>query len=216
MATPAATPTRTDRKRDAILTAATAVFLRSGFRGTTMDDIAARAHVSKQTVYKQFTDKERLFREIVDGMVGASDSIMGALTAAYGPEQPTTLADLEGRLTQVARTFLDGVLRPEVLALRRLVIAEADQFPDLARAYYESGPTRGIATVRGLLEPVIRSGLLAGDPATIAAQFAYLAVGVAQDRTLFHPADPPGSAVRYRLAAAAARTIVAAHGGASA
>ena len=48
---------RTAQKRDAILTAATALFLRGGFRGTNMDEIASRAAVSKQTVYKHFTDK---------------------------------------------------------------------------------------------------------------------------------------------------------------
>src|SRR5580704_9434914 len=56
---------RSDRKRRVILEAATARFLRSGYAGTSMDEIAADAAVSKQTVYKHFDDKERLFREIV-------------------------------------------------------------------------------------------------------------------------------------------------------
>src|SRR5262249_12281633 len=56
---------RSVRKRNAILTAARTVFLRSGYLGTSMDEIAALAAVSKQTVYKQFADKKRLFTEIV-------------------------------------------------------------------------------------------------------------------------------------------------------
>jgi len=56
---------RSTRKRRAILDAATKAFLRGGYRGTSMDEIAAAAGVSKQTVYKRFADKERLFCEIV-------------------------------------------------------------------------------------------------------------------------------------------------------
>ena len=61
----AAPERRSDRKRRAILEAATARFLRNGYLGTSMDEIAADASVSKQTVYKHFDDKQSLFREIV-------------------------------------------------------------------------------------------------------------------------------------------------------
>src|SRR6202035_3324291 len=61
---------RSARKRRAIMQAATALFLRDGYRSTSMDQIAADAAVSKQTVYKQFADKEQLFREIVLEVTG--------------------------------------------------------------------------------------------------------------------------------------------------
>src|SRR3982075_2606071 len=60
---------RSARKRRAIVQAATTVFLRNGYLGTSMDEIAALAAVSKQTVYKHFADKQSLFAEIVIGMV---------------------------------------------------------------------------------------------------------------------------------------------------
>jgi len=60
---------RSARKRRAIVEAATTVFLRNGYLGTSMDEIAALAGVSKQTVYKHFTDKERLFSQIVTATV---------------------------------------------------------------------------------------------------------------------------------------------------
>ncbi|HEY6478067.1 MAG TPA: helix-turn-helix domain-containing protein, partial [Polyangia bacterium] len=53
---------RSARKRQAIMEAATTLFLRDGYRNTSMDQVAADAAVSKQTVYKQFADKEQLFR----------------------------------------------------------------------------------------------------------------------------------------------------------
>jgi hypothetical protein len=58
---------RSARKRTAILDAATTVFLRKGYLGTSMDEVAALAAVSKQTVHKHFADKERLFAKIVIG-----------------------------------------------------------------------------------------------------------------------------------------------------
>ena len=58
---------RSARKRRAILDAATTTFLSKGYLGTSMDEIAALAQVSKQTVYKHFADKQSLFTEIVTG-----------------------------------------------------------------------------------------------------------------------------------------------------
>ena len=67
---------RSLRKRRAILEAATEVFLRSGYLGTNMDEIAALSEVSKQTVYKHFASKEALFVEIVTSMTGgAGDAV---------------------------------------------------------------------------------------------------------------------------------------------
>jgi len=78
--------TRTARKRRAILDAATTLFLREGYLATSMDQIAAAASVSKQTVYKQFADKQSLFREIVTGTVAeVSDPV------AESPACGTTL-----------------------------------------------------------------------------------------------------------------------------
>jgi len=204
---------RTAQKRQAILTAATALFLRNGFRGTSMDEIASRAGVSKQTVYKQFADKERLFREIVEGVTGNSDAIVPVITAAFGPAPATTHDEFETRLRRVARVYLDGVLQPQVLSLRRLIIAEAEQFPDLAICYYNQAPSRGIDVVARCLEPYVDSGLLAaGDLRLSAAHFAYLALAVAQDRALFIPSESPTPRERDRLAAAAAHVFLAAYG----
>src|ERR1700744_6559693 len=60
------------RKRRAILDAATEVFLKGGYMGTNMDEIAALSAVSKQTVYKHFSSKEALFIEIVTRMTDAA------------------------------------------------------------------------------------------------------------------------------------------------
>src|SRR5205823_14953845 len=92
---------RSARKRRAILDAATQVFLSKGYLGTSMDEIAALAEVSKQTVYKHFADKEALFNEIVLSTVNeASDPVY---------EEVMNLADsgnLEADLRDLARRQL--------------------------------------------------------------------------------------------------------------
>lgn len=208
---------RTAQKRQAILAAATTLFLRNGFRGTSMDEVASLAKASKQTVYKQFTDKEALFREIVEGVTGNSDAVVDVITAAFGDVLASTSDELEARLRKVAGVYLDAVLHAQVLSLRRLIIAEAEQFPDLGRRYYEQAPARGIEVVVNCLQPYVDAGLIAADDLRLAAaHFAYLTLGSAQDRMLFIPTELPTSAERDHLAAAAARVFLAAYGTTSA
>src|SRR4051812_25514153 len=128
---------RSGRRRRAIAEAATVAFLRNGYRGTSMDEIAAAAGVSKQTVYKHFTDKERLFTEIVvETVAHASDPVH---------EEVRRLGDsgnLEADLRDLARRQLALVMRPRLLQLRRLVIGESARFPELGRVFHEQGPGR--------------------------------------------------------------------------
>ena len=209
---PAAEGGRSARKRLAIMQAATALFLRDGYRSTTMDQIAADAAVSKQTVYKQFADKEQLFREIVLGVTGNSEAIIADLTSVLRDSEINSAADLRTVLTDLARRYIDGVLRPNVLSLRRLIIAEAERFPDLARTYFEQAPSRGIDVIADALRSYEKRGLLQmSDPRLAAAQFAYLVLGIPQDRAQFCPAERPSPAERDRLAAEAVRVFLAAY-----
>jgi len=204
---------RAAQKHRAILAAATTLFLRSGFKGTSMDEVASLAEVSKQTVYKHFADKEALFREIVEGVTGSSDAVIEVITAAFGDVLATTSDELEARLCKVAGVYLDVVLHAQVLSLRRLIIAEAEQFPDLARRYYEQAPARGIEVLMNCLQPYVDVGLVAADDLRLAAaHFAYLALGPAQDRMLFIPTERPTPQERNQLAAASARAFLNAYG----
>ena len=203
---------RSARKRRAIMAAATALFLRDGYRNTSMDQVAADAAVSKQTVYKHFADKEQLFREIVLGVTGNSEAIITDLTSVLRNSEIDSLADLRTVLTDLARRYIDGVLRPNVLSLRRLIIAEAERFPDLARTYFEQAPSRGIDVIADALRTYERRGFLdLGDAQLAAAQFAYLVLGIPQDRAQFCPQQRPSPAERDRLAAAAVRVFLAAY-----
>jgi len=203
---------RSARKRRAIMEAATALFLRDGYRNTSMDQVAADAAVSKQTVYKHFADKEQLFREIVLGVTGNSEAIITDLTSVLRSSEINSVADLRTVLTDLARRYIDGVLRPNVLSLRRLIIAEAERFPDLARTYFEQAPSRGIDVIAHGLRTYEERGLLdLGDARLAAAQFAYLVLGIPQDRAQFCPQERPSPAERDRLAAGAVRVFLAAY-----
>lgn len=203
---------RTARKRRAIMEAATALFLRDGYRSTSMDQVAADAAVSKQTVYKQFAHKEQLFRAIVLGVTGNSEAIITDMTSVLRSTDVASHEELRIILTDLARRYIDGVLQPHVLALRRLIIAEAERFPDLAQTYFEQAPARAIEVVANVLQAYIDRGLLAADdPRLAAAHFAYLVLAIPQDRAQFYPHERPSAAERDRLASEAVRIFLAAY-----
>jgi TetR/AcrR family transcriptional regulator, mexJK operon transcriptional repressor len=203
---------RSARKRRAITEAATALFLRDGYRNTSMDQVAADAAVSKQTVYKQFADKEQLFRDIVLGVTSNSGAIITGMTSVLSSTDVSSHEELRTVLTDLASRYIDGVLQPHVLALRRLIIAEAERFPDLARTYFERAPARAIEVIANALQTYIDRGLLASDdPRLAAAYFAYLVLAIPLDRAQFHPHERPSAAERDRLASEAVRIFLAAY-----
>jgi AcrR family transcriptional regulator len=199
---------RSDRKRRAILEAATARFLRNGFLGTSMDEIAADAAVSKQTVYKHFDDKESLFREIVAVTVDEiSDSNYEAVLAL------TDSGDLAADLRELARGQLARVMQPRLLQLRRLVIGETGRFPGLGQLFYERGPGRTIMALARVLERLTERGVLAvEDPVLAAAHFNWLVMSIPLNRAMLLGDDsPPGQAELDRCAESGVSVFLAAY-----
>jgi TetR/AcrR family transcriptional regulator, mexJK operon transcriptional repressor len=201
--------TRSARKRAAILEAAATVFLRNGYRGTSMDEIAALARVSKQTVYAHFADKERLFSDIVTNAVNeAADPVYADVLEL----QDT--GDLEADLRRFARQLLARVMQPRILQLRRLVIGEAARFPELGRTFYEQGPGRTIAALATIFERLAERGALQlDDPPLAAAHFNWLVMAIPLNEAMFLGQDEPPSPARLnRYADAGVRTFLAAYG----
>lgn len=182
--------TRSAQKHAAILAAATAVFLAKGYQGASVDEIAARAAVSKQTVYKHFSDKERLFTEIVLATTDRVDELV-RLTAGTLAES----ADLERALDGLANRFLVTLMQPELLQLRRLVIANADRFPDVARSWFERGFERVLATLAASFERLADEGrLVVDDPLLAANHFVGLLLWIPVNRAMFCGLDETGGA----------------------
>jgi TetR/AcrR family transcriptional regulator, mexJK operon transcriptional repressor len=200
---------RSARKRRAILDAATTVFLRQGYLGTSMDEIAALAAVSKQTVYKHFSDKKSLFTEIVTGTVNeASDPVHDEVLGLQDS------GDLEADLRDLARRQLGAVMQPRLLQLRRLVIGEAGRFPELGRAFYEQGPGRTVAALATTFERLAERGVLTVDDPLLAAQhFNWLIMSSPINQAMLRGDDGiPSPAELDRYVDAGVRVFLAAYG----
>jgi len=199
---------RSAQKRKAIIDAATEVFLRSGYLGTNMDEIAALSGVSKQTVYKHFSSKEALFVEIVSSMTdGAGDLVRHDSTRFEG-------GDLNEYLFDYAHRQLTVVLTPRLMQLRRLVIGEVARFPELAKVLYERGPGRALSMLAENFEDLARRGLLKiDDPKIAASHFNWLVMSDALNRAmLLGDAAIPKPAELRRHAAEGVRVFMAAYG----
>jgi TetR/AcrR family transcriptional repressor of mexJK operon len=201
--------TRSIRKRRAILDAGTTLFLRDGYLGTSMDEIAALAKVSKQTVYKHFADKESLFSAIVTAAVDAAGDPVHDEVAALADSD-----DLAADLRALARDQLAKVMHPRLMQLRRLVIGEAGRFPELGRAFYDRGAGRTTAALALAFERLTERGLLrADDPELAAAHFNWLIMAAPVNRAmLLGDGAIPSSTELDRYAEGGVRAFLAAYG----
>jgi TetR/AcrR family transcriptional repressor of mexJK operon len=138
-------------KPEAVLAAAKTLFMERGYGATSMDDIAKRAKVGKATVYEYFQNKEELFAAVVNRECRGHANLLCALDTGEG--------DLRARLIRFARVFLDVLMRPEMIAIYRTIIAETLRAPQLGTAFYEAGPLR----VRGALVPVLAEAARLGE-----------------------------------------------------
>jgi TetR/AcrR family transcriptional regulator, mexJK operon transcriptional repressor len=172
---------RSARKRQTILSAGRELFLSNGYQGTSVEQIAASAEVSKQTVYKHFGDKHELLLAIVNN---ALESTVTPFLERIRALADT--ADLEADLTELAADYLRAVLQEPVVQLRRLVVGEANRVPELALLYYDQAPARTLAAFAGCFSALHDRGLLrVPEPADAAEHFAFLVVGRCIDQALF-------------------------------
>lgn len=148
-----------------------------------MEQIAARAGIAKRTVYNNYTDKAALFTEIVEDATSYAEAFARGLHDEFA--ETITGANLAAALHDLARRMALGILRPEVIALRRLLIGEARSFPHLAQNYFDRAPGRVLVALADGFEHLGRDGLLITTDARRAAeQFAYLVVGEPLDRAV--------------------------------
>lgn len=200
---------RSARKRRAIVDAARTLFLDRGYGGASMDEVATLAAVSKQTVYKHFSDKRRLFTAVISGDIAATETLTVDLVAAL-----STSEDVDADLRAFARRHVVDVTQPHIVRLRRMIIAESERFPELARTWYAAGPERAHAVLAEQFATLTGRGLLRTDDPLLAAQhFNWLVLSIPLNRAMFQAGDPdflPGELDRY--ADEAVRVFLAAYG----
>jgi AcrR family transcriptional regulator len=115
-------------KRDQIVKAALETFLQYGYKGTSMNRVAEKAGVIKQTIYSHFRDKEGLFVAIIESLTLEHFKDQVAEMIA-GPEPPETI------LRKLAEVFASRQNDKNYIALMRTIIGESSRFPELARLY---------------------------------------------------------------------------------
>src|SRR5258705_10827815 len=153
--TQAPAETRWRRRKDArpqeILEAALSVFAERGFAAARMEQIAARAGVSKGTIYLYFDSKEAVFRALVHEVLGTQLTRFADFArASSGPVAPVIAGILRG--------IGEFIATSNRVVLPKIVIAEAGNFPDLARIYREEVIENGLALFAGLLKKGMASG----------------------------------------------------------
>lgn len=168
------------RKRAAILSAARELFLADGFDRSSVDAVAARAEVSKRTVYDYFGDKRTLLQAVVDA-VGQSLITTVRRTLDETLTGLTEAADLEDALIAFSmRIATDMLGSAEYATLQRLIRTESGNLPHQGYNSMADAPDEAIAERFAVFD---EAGLLhVPDPHLAAAQFIALAFGVALDR----------------------------------
>lgn len=155
-----------------------------GFERASVDIIAARAGVSKATVYNHFRDKSALFA----ASFAEGAELMRAELRAVLEEQSD---DLVGTLQRVGERIVSVFVSSPALALRRNIGAEVARFPELGRALYESGPRLTVGLIGGFLTRWAEKGLLrVEDPYSAAVHFVALCEGDLIIRTYLRVVEP--------------------------
>jgi AcrR family transcriptional regulator len=159
-------------KRQAILNAAADVFAEQGFAGASIDAIAARAGVSRQTIYNQLGDKDNLFKVIVADITDRSSAGFFRVLDSF----PVSPDNLEEELTHFSAQLLrKAICDPNGRWLRKLVETEGARFPELFETWKEYGPGKKYPAIAARLAQLAHAGYLdLDDPALAARQYMAL------------------------------------------
>ena len=142
---------RKDARPDEIIQAALEVFAERGFAATKLEDVARKAGVTKGTIYLYFENKEALFKALIRGTI--------VPVIAQGEEIAQTFTGSARDLFEkLVREYWRLVGETALASIPRLMIAEAGNFPQLARFYYQEVITRGHRLMAGVLERGIKAG----------------------------------------------------------
>jgi TetR/AcrR family transcriptional regulator, mexJK operon transcriptional repressor len=163
---------RADPAKDiAILEAARAAFLEQPYDRVSMDAIAARAGVSKVTIYAKYQSKEGLFISTMSEQCGAIYEQARSDTRSGGP--------LEAALGDLGERFMTMILSPDTAALHGVMVQAAQERPELTQLYYQAVVETSIATLAETLDiAVARGAIICEDTRRAAVQFIAMIQGV--------------------------------------
>jgi AcrR family transcriptional regulator len=200
----AETPTEIPVRRR-ILDAAFAAFMDRGFAATSTLDIATRARASKRELYALFGSKQEM-------LVACIGERAGRLKIPHDWSEPRDSDELAGTLVAFGTRLLHETSEPAVVAMFRLAIAEATRAPEVAGVLNQVGLEAGRSALHEIMNRARTAGLLAGNPAEMAALFAGILWGNQMVRLLLGIADRPGPRETSDRAEAATRAVLQLHG----
>jgi AcrR family transcriptional regulator len=193
-----------DARRQAILEIARDIFMKDGFAASSMSSIAARVGGSKATLYNYFSSKEELFVAMVQDQCDRSHALLFDFDAGGG--------DFIEALRRLGERFVRLMLSDEILAMHRLVIAEAGRFPELGKTLYDAGPKRGQARLSALLRNEMhRNGLQTDDIERAARQLMDLCLTDLYRQRLWNVRGPATAEEVRANVDDALKTFIAAH-----
>ncbi len=139
-------------RQSAILEAGFELFSEKGFAATRLDDVAARAGVAKGTIYLHFNNKEELFKKVVEKTLILNIAPLEAkLEQHQGPILPL-LEDVFGHIGEMLGKSRIGMFP-------KIILAEANNFPELARYYCDNV----ILRIQGFFTKIIEKGIATGE-----------------------------------------------------
>jgi TetR/AcrR family transcriptional repressor of mexJK operon len=188
-----------------ILYAAQELFIEKGFGPASMDAVAKAAGVSKATVYAHFRSKDELFAAIV-GQI--AERLTGEIRRVMEDRLP-----LRQALTRIGLRFLDVLTDRKRVRMFRMIVAEADRFPELGRVFYRAGPVMMQDCLAGFLRDSAAAGaLVLPDSALAAKQFLSLIKSDLHLRCMFEVDANPSQDERNVQVAAAVEMFLKAYG----
>src|SRR4029079_17710568 len=167
-----------DETRQIIYDAARHEFAAAGYAATSTETVARRAGVSTKTLYRLVPNKASLFEGMVSDRL---DRFLSDFTLYVAED-----ADIETGLNAALMACADLTLDPDVVALQRIILQEAGQFPDLAAAFYDIGIVRTAAALSNWLRLQVRRGLIEVDNVEEAAGMLIGMVPFARQRAAIY------------------------------
>lgn len=197
---------RTEARREEILRTAVTAFMELGYEGTSMSEIAKRAHCTKPTLYGYFESKEELFLGVIEhGMSSTALPLLDELSCSVQGNPRVVLERFGER-------WLAMTLTTDAIAMKRLILAQVSD-PELARRFWEIGPQRYLKALETYLVAATQAGQLnVGDPGFAAQQLAALYEAGTSNAGLFADANTFTPELITWLVSRAVDTFLAAFG----
>lgn len=174
---------KSDRKRQQILEAATDLFVNQGYANTNLEQVAAAAGVSKQTIYSHFSSKQHVLTAGIKRRCDENELTTETLDYAGAPDT---------FLREFAQRFIGFLLEDSSLRMYRLCLTESERHPEVGESFYQSGPRAVVEALAAYITLAKERGQLRVEhPSLAATQFLFMVKGLHVDTALLNLPESP-------------------------